>query len=231
MPNTPFSKSEDESKGTESPESQAFQVFDKNVHHLLIVFNAQRCDIPGMISRLRHSGDEVQQSVTSLIAEPGSTQIEDLDKALALLGKSTGELQDWKDGLLFLQGWMLVMLVTFAEAYLEDVLNLLIGQGLQRSHLPHSIGKNMQRKWVKDILRAGPREWLTNLENFGATGYRARLAEDMMFIWKRRHIIVHTAELPQPPAKALTEFGNAVDIIGSFVKTTNRFVVGFQDVH
>ena len=76
----------------------------------------------------------------------------------------------------FLYSWMIVMLVTFAEAYLEDALNLLLASGLSKASLPLPISDEMKRKWVRDILRSGrPHQWIKKLEEFGVTGYSPAL--------------------------------------------------------
>src|ERR1700722_4535406 len=48
----------------------------------------------------------------------------------------------------FLGGWLLVMLVTFTEAYLQDALSLLLSEGLHACALPTDVGDEIKRKWI-----------------------------------------------------------------------------------
>jgi hypothetical protein len=125
----------------------------------------------------------------------------------------------------FLYSWMIVMLVTFAEAYLEDALNLLLASGLSKASLPLPISDEMKRKWVRDILRSGrPHQWIKKLEEFGVTGYSPALPGEMRAIWERRHAIVHSAE-PEVRNTIPYEFLDAAKVVATFVDTTDAFIV------
>ena len=125
----------------------------------------------------------------------------------------------------FLYSWMIVMLVTFAEAYLEDALNLLLASGLSKASLPLPISDEMKRKWVRDILRSGrPHQWIKKLEEFGVTGYSPTLPEEMRAIWERRHHIAHSAE-PEVRNTITYEFLDAAKVVANFVDTTDAFIV------
>jgi hypothetical protein len=125
----------------------------------------------------------------------------------------------------FLYSWMIVMLVTFAEAYLEDALNLLLASGLSKASLPLPISDEMKRKWVRDIIRSGrPHQWIKKLEEFGVTGYSPALPEQMRAIWERRHHIAHSAE-PEVRNTIQYEFLDAAKVVANFVDTTDAFIV------
>src|ERR1019366_3202923 len=125
----------------------------------------------------------------------------------------------------FLYSWMIVMLVTFAEAYLEDALNLLLASGLSKASLPLPISDEMKRKWVRDILRSGrPHQWIKKLEEFGVTGYSPALPEEMRAIWERRHGIAHSTE-SEVRNTIPYEFLDAAKVVASFVDTTDAFIV------
>ena len=125
----------------------------------------------------------------------------------------------------FLGTWMIVMLVTFADAYLEEAFLLLIAGGFQGSSLPKAATDDLTDKWVKGLIRGGnPHTWIKQLEQFGATGYEAELAGKMQTIWKRRHEIAHTAE-PEINQTASQEFLDALRLVNGFVETTDRFIL------
>jgi len=125
---------------------------------------------------------------------------------------------------LFLNSWLIVMLVTFAEPYLADALALMISGELATSSLPQHLADEMKSKWIRNLLRSGnPHNWITELTKLGATRFDQSLGKEMKTIWDRRNVIAHTAE-PANTSTALAEFLSASLIVNSFVTTTDRFV-------
>lgn len=128
----------------------------------------------------------------------------------------------------FLRSWMLVMLVTFTEAYLEDVFSLLLTAGFQGGSLPPTATEKITKKWSKDATRrGGPPAWIIQLTEFGVTGYDPKLAGQMKKVWDRRVSIVHKAE-PEITATSWQEFIDAAKLLNDFVETTDRFVVAIH---
>ena len=123
----------------------------------------------------------------------------------------------------FLSNWMLVMLVTFTEAYLQDILSLIISSGIQVRSLPPAIADEIKNKWTRNIREGGPRIWVRQLKRLGATGYRRDLVPRMKKIWVRRHEIVHSAA--EIDNTAMQEFISATKVVNEFVETTDQFVV------
>ena len=121
----------------------------------------------------------------------------------------------------FVYSWMTVMLVTFAEAYLEDALKLLMSQALSSSALHDDVKVEIGNKWVKEALRSGrPHDWIKRLEKLGVSGYAPNQADKLLVVWQRRHTLVHTAE-PEIPNTAAYEFLAAVTLITDFIKATD----------
>ncbi len=120
------------------------------------------------------------------------------------------------------------MLVTFAEAYLEYVLLLLISEGLQPSSLPAPIAEELKKMWVKNLLRGGkPHAWIKQLHALGSIGYDECLSSKMQNIWARRHKIAHTAD-PEINNSASQEFLDALIVVKDFAEGTDAFVVAFS---
>jgi hypothetical protein len=120
----------------------------------------------------------------------------------------------------FLHSWMTVMLVTFAEAYLEDVLDALISAGLASSALPQDVNDEIKLKWIRETLRGKPREWIKQLKRLGVTGFGEDLGRGMEEVWQRRHKIVHG---PHPKAKPTFHIGHMEQFVKD-AKIVNRFV-------
>lgn len=118
----------------------------------------------------------------------------------------------------FLYSWMIVMVVTFAEAYLEDVFSILITQGLSTSALPAELQTEIAKKWVKEAMRRGrASEWIKHLGKFGISGFPPELPSQLQPIWQKRHTFVHTAE-PSMTNAAPQEFLEATKRITSFIE-------------
>ena len=157
------------------------------------------------------------------------------------------EVRHYVELLTFLRDWMLVMIVAFAEAYLENILTLLVKRNpawvddlkLKVSYAEltasaslaggmETISNRWQRSWVTNILRDKPPQWITRLEKLGAHGYRTGLPADMTSVWDKGHAIIHSGETQSLSA---SEFKKALNVIGSFVEPTDRFVVAFLAGH
>jgi hypothetical protein len=144
----------------------------------------------------------------------------------------------------FLYDWVLVMMVTFAEAYLENALLLLItaypewmktkdpvklsGADVLAIEATPDTEKRWQelmallrKRWVKQFLRDSPRDWIKRLRKRGVLGYREDLAEKMETVWDRRHVIVHA-----PPA---AQSAQVTGLSGPTVATLVQSLTEFSD--
>jgi hypothetical protein len=197
----------DEQTRTEMPKSEALQALEKNL---------------GNIGRLL---ELMTRSVRHIVASEALDKLKELKEATARLRDNPEELlavqstllDAWHESMLkessqflsFLSDWMLVMMVSFAEAYLEDVLTVLVG--------PNPANR---------ILGSGnPERWIESLQSLGADGYRAGLGADMKKVWKKRHTIVHSRETRQ--YMTLSDGQRALNVIYSFLTPTDRVVVNF----
>jgi hypothetical protein len=163
---------------------------------------------------------EAQGKVDSITAD-----LQQISKLMQPLHQSVNQIADLMHSTAFLYTWMIVMLVTFTEAYIEDALNILICSGFSSTSLPSDISAEMKKRWVRDILRAGkPTQWIKAFEQFGATGYDGKIPDQLTLLWKRRHTIVHSAS-PNPSTKITNEVFDAIALVSAFVETTDAFIV------
>src|SRR5262249_39530855 len=169
----------------------------------------------------------MQAELPNLNLEDQKRFLEKIELALRPVGRTVGP------GWIFLTHWMLVMLVTFVEAYLEDFLVMIVQlnpswcsseatlsfEDLSDNCTVESLRDKICRRWAKGILRSGnPTNWIRRLESFGARGYRDNLGNDMEKIWERRHVIVH-----EPNAQLSDEhqhLKNALDCASHFTEIT-----------
>jgi hypothetical protein len=126
----------------------------------------------------------------------------------------------------FLFDWMLVMSVTFAEAYLDGALQLLaaadesvmsgsqmlltgddiltIDPTLTPEERWKLVLNVLRMRWATQFLREKPTQWISRLEKFGAPTYPPDLAPKLSDSWKARITIIHhrSAEPAQAPSPA-----------------------------
>jgi hypothetical protein len=222
--------------------SKPFLVFEANIYRLIALHKQNRepldrtlAEVNEMLAAARTTLGDVSARVEAIKAKAASegsktisisAELKDLSESLAPLGDSVTSMAELRKSTSFLHTWMIVMLVTFAEAYIEDILLLLISDGLKGSSLPRATSEEITKKWVKNLLRGGnPHAWVKQLEKFGASHYDPELAGKMQRLWERRHSIVHTAEPEAGPASS-QEFLDAMLAIKSFVDVTEPFVIG-----
>ena len=107
------------------------------------------------------------------------------------------------------QQWVPVILVTFTEAYLQDVLAYLAAihpSVMERSELAakyddvlaaesiQSLAATLRERWARGIVDdGGPPKWINRFEKMGARGYTSTLGGKLDLLWGVRHVVVHAA--------------------------------------
>lgn len=105
--------------------------------------------------------------------------------------------------------WYAVMLVTFAETYLQDVLadaaridpalmadseQAAVYSDVLANSSIEQLAESMRARWARNFVNSGgPRVLLGRLSRMGSRGYRDELELDMEQLWRVRHAIVHNA--------------------------------------
>jgi hypothetical protein len=103
--------------------------------------------------------------------------------------------------------WYAVMLVTFTETYLQDVLAFSATQDdsiMKRSEQKAdyeevknaksvaNLAEKLRMNWARNFLESGgPSHWIKRLKKMGARGYNESLPKKMEQLWGIRHMIVH----------------------------------------
>jgi hypothetical protein len=233
----------DEQAWGESTKSEALQIFEKNldnINRLVGLMASQQRPVFVPVHDAVEKLKELKGKFTTLTDSGLSSQMIDRQSAFE-------KVTNFVELMTFLNDWMLVMLVSFTEAYLEDVLTLLVGRNpgwlddlklkvsyvelVGASSRPEHL-ETMQcrrrERWVSNILRDKPQQWIRPLERLGANGYRASLAEEITTVWERRHDIVHSGATQHMSPR---EFQKALHVIDDFLKPTDHFVVNFLHSH
>jgi hypothetical protein len=145
---------------------------------------------------------------------------------LTAMGRMMTDLASYRQTNQFLVTWMIVMLVTFAETYIQDALLILISRGFEGSLLPSAVRADITNEWIRNAIRRGsPHSLITQVSKFGVIGYSQELINNLTRIWARRNQIVHSAE-PEINQTAPQEFIDAAQFVNAFVEITDRGVVG-----
>lgn len=150
---------------------------------------------------------------------------------------------------LFVSEWYVVMHVTFAEAYLQDVLETcaradpdVMGEStpsatyeeICAADSKELIEEELRLKWARSFVDdRGPAKWLKRLEKMGVPDYPAGLAQTLEEAWGVRHVVVHKAGIATHDfVRRHPEFGATVneriplkpDQVLSYVGAISQFV-------
>jgi hypothetical protein len=119
------------------------------------------------------------------------------------------KVRAFASGVDFAQMWYTVMLVTFAETYIQDVLAFLAkhdaslnGGADQVASLAdiseatsiEDLADLLRFRWAGNFIdRAGPAKWISKLERQGVRSLEKKVAVTLEELWGVRHVVVHRA--------------------------------------
>ena len=150
---------------------------------------------------------------------------------------------------MFVSEWYVVMHVTFAEAYLQDVLEMcaradpdVMGDSkpsatyeeICAADSKELIEEELRLKWARSFLdHRGPARWIERLDKMGVRDYPAGLAQTLEEAWGVRHVVVHKAGVATHDfVRRHPEFGATVneriplkpERVLSYIKAISQFV-------
>jgi hypothetical protein len=152
---------------------------------------------------------KVLSSNISGLSGPGAAQAEKIRTITEEVLKSVKELTG---GVLVTHEMMPVLIVAVVEAYLKDV--LIYAAGLDRTLMQRSeqsatyqdtlnaesleeLLLDLRSKWARSFVdNGGPTTWIKSFEAMGARGYRPEIVTQMETLWGVRHLVVHSAGIP-----------------------------------
>jgi hypothetical protein len=248
-----MSDNKDRAHAEETDALKTFKGQMDTVHYLMD-------HIASEVEELRNAVKEVKKIYLKRHQE-GPLKLSDLDSLRATLERAGEALKAalQKAGPLwqahpYVFDWMLVMTVTYTEAYLENALLLLVNASPSAMRTKEriwltaeeasqidtrsdtkqqlsDIRQTMCKRWAEQFLRDKPSAWIAKLTNMGVNTFGPTLAKEMNKVWTRRHELVHA---PPPrfdthgAKKRLQEsralFEQAVSVAYFFVEATDRYV-------
>ena len=109
-----------EIKEGESGKSKALLAFETNLDHILWLGDLFRKAPVAMMSDVMTATAAMQAELPNLNLEDQKRFLEKIELACRPVQRTVGP------GWVFLKNWMIVMIVTFVEAYLEDFLVMIV---------------------------------------------------------------------------------------------------------
>lgn len=155
---------------------------------------------------------------------------EELERQLRDIQRFKQEFVNWEEREASIVEWIPVMLVTFTEAYLQEMLAYVATMDVSlmsksdqsakyadvlQAQSIADLANDLRRRWAKGIVDdGGPRKWVKKLPQilqFPAEKYSSVLAENMEVLWGVRHVVVHAAAFATPDfVKRHPQFGVSV---------------------
>src|SRR5215831_10569391 len=168
----------------EPRKSKALAAFETNLDHINWLFSLLINAPIAMQSAVKDAIARMKAELPKLDLQGQKYFLEKIEHAMGPTQRTLGL------GRTFLTNWMLVMIITFVEAYLEDFLVMIVQlnptwcsseatlsfEDLSDNCTVDSLRNKIYRRWAKGILRSGkPKDWIRRLESFGVRGYRDNL--------------------------------------------------------
>jgi hypothetical protein len=225
----------------------SFEQFTENMSRVAHFFNICRDTNQHLKAELEKLGIDPPQ-------HRGVSQMnqEELECQLKDIRRFKQEFAEWEEREASIVEWVPVMLVTFTEAYLQEMLayvaaidDSLMSKSEQSAKYADvlqaqsiaELANDLRRRWAKGIVDdGGPRKWVKKLPQilqFPAEKYPSDLAENMEVLWGVRHVVVHAAAFATPDfVRRHPQFGVSVgerirvtsDQAGRWLKTAAEFV-------
>ncbi|HEV2149718.1 MAG TPA: hypothetical protein VGR37_20120 [Longimicrobiaceae bacterium] len=175
------------------------------------------------IARQASFHEMVQEQITWMTAEVSAVRREaeriaageipsSADEMFAMMrrhGEVKQRVADFEAQFGFLNEWDCVMVVTFTETYLQDVLayfaaldSRLMGDSEQSATYAEiaaagsveALAAELRDRWARNFVDdGGPRRWIGRLRRMGASALSEDLVPTMEELWGVRHLVVHRA--------------------------------------
>lgn len=186
--------------------TKALFVFEQNVNMLIPMSFLALTELRAAITDV----NVASKKVSKILPSEGLQLTRSLEDINVALCKVTTCLEQHYKAI----QWQVVMLVTYAEAYLQDVLEAAATVGpdlMAKSEQSASycevinaisleqLASELRQKWARSWLNnGGPNLWIKQLTKMGVCSYPADLATKLEYIWGIRHVVVHANGLATP---------------------------------
>ena len=220
--------------GESKTRTPAYAGFDSNTDKILNLFKFKVRGLQNFYDEMKAL---VEPQVETLCAQLAESRTEDVRlgirrEACDAIAHELSEIvlkpvQQLNEGLLILNQWIPVLLVTTVEAYLKDVrifeakINPAIMESsdqsvtygeVVRSLSINDLAEELQSRWARNFVDdGGPTRWIDKLTRLGARGFDSEISKKMETLWGLRHVIVHSAGIATPEfVRRHPEFGASI---------------------
>jgi hypothetical protein len=185
------------------PKSDPLKLFEENLDQIVAFFERMSA------APLERTLKRAIASVVALAKSAPNIDVKRIAKSVQAASKATDR---WLAFYLPASRWVTVMLVSFLEAYLEDVLKELASKNpaivKSKDGIPvttiilagslEELKEDIIRNWAHDQLRPdGPARWYRVLRDLGASpSLSPTLLSEMQHLWDTRNLIVHARCVP-----------------------------------
>ena len=180
----------------EKPKSSALKNLENNFDDVMAFI--ERMGVDGV----DQAAKKLKKSIEKEMASVPEINVKRLNRSVQAFGKAN---KKWLAFYRPANRWIAVMLVTFLEGYLEDVL---IEMARKNPQLVKEVAIDTQsvfqiasieelrdevrRQWAHNELRPdGPRRWYRAIKDKGAKPLDQSIIHEMQHLWDTRNLIVH----------------------------------------
>jgi hypothetical protein len=193
--------------GESKTRTPAYAGFDSNTDKISNLFKFKVRGVQNFYDELKTT---VEPRVETLCAQLAESRTEDVRlgirrEACDAIAHELSEIvlkpvQQLNEGLLILNQWIPVLLVTTVSVTYGEVV---------RSLSINDLAEELQSRWARNFVDdGGPTRWIDKLTRMGARGFDSEISKKMETLWGLRHVIVHSAGIATPEfVRRHPEFG------------------------
>src|SRR6266699_389428 len=230
------------------PHTRAATAFVANAKSLVGLLSLIQRDLGYFVTQLRTLDARMSKGKLVTIATLREARSK-LREARSTLREVRSRTKETERTLRLIIEWSVVMLVTFTETYLQDVLSDAASLGpdlmadseqsatydeVLAARSTDVLAEALRARWARNFVdKGGPTKWIERLGRMGARGYPTGLAPSMEELWGVRHVVVHRAGVvtadfvahhPSFGAKPGVRISSPIGHIPVWIETVSDFV-------
>jgi len=193
-----------------TPHTGAWLAFEENLDSILHVVALQSRETSALTAATARLQRSLKARAVPLqSASDAASQKAAKDKVVRAVQRFSKISTTSVERILVVNLWAVVMIVTFVEAYIQDVLSAaasverkLMAKSEQRALYAdvlaaesiEALANGMRVRWARAwVTDGGPTRWIKRLEAMGVSKFPADLAGRLELLWGIRHVVVHSA--------------------------------------
>jgi hypothetical protein len=189
------------------PKTRAYLAFERNCDDVMVLVKGTSTALRGVNSIGNDAVRLVPVKVAEMLKGGKIISRAEIDEEIRSFESLVQVVMDMSA---VVHSWILVMVVTFAETYLHDILAdcAALDPGLMNDSQQSAtfedidaasslveLKAELTSRWASNWIqrRGGPRKFVSTLHDYGARGFEATAVDALEELWGIRHVIVHRA--------------------------------------